>query len=87
VLFHQRPGSRGGLAGPGKDRRTEQADLGGQRGRVHGISSLADRLAHQVLHRGERLGGLRGPAPLALRRAVGDGLQLAQGVSLMKNSS
>jgi hypothetical protein len=43
-------------------------------------ATLADRLAGQVLHRGERLGGLGGPAPLAFRRGVADGLQFAQGV-------
>jgi hypothetical protein len=80
VLFHQRPGAGGGLAAPRQDRRAVQADLGGQRGRVHGITALAGRLAHQVLHRGERLGRLGGPAPLARRRGIGDGLQLAQGV-------
>ena len=55
-------------------------DLGGQRGRVHGVAALADRLADQRLHRGERLGGLGGPAPLACGRGVGDGLQFPQRV-------
>jgi len=41
---------------------------------------LADRLADELLHPDERFGGLRGPAPLALRRGIGDGLQLTQGV-------
>jgi hypothetical protein len=39
-----------------------------------------------VLHRGERFGGLGGPAPLARGRGIGDGLQLAQGVRIMENS-
>ena len=66
----RRPLAGGGLGGPGRHRGSEQVDLGGQRGRVHGVASLADRLAHQLLHRGESLGGLRGPAPtgLAARR-------------------
>jgi len=86
VLFHQSPGAAGGLAGSDQDRRAEQAELGGQRGLVHGVASLADCLAHQVLHRGERFGGLGGPAPLACGSGVGDGLQLAQHVRLMENS-
>jgi hypothetical protein len=80
VLFHQGPGAGGGLAGPGQGSGAEQADLRGQRDRVRGVMAVADRLAHQVLHRGERLGGLGGPAPLAFGRGIGDGLQLAQGV-------
>ena len=84
MLFHQRPGAGGGLADPGQDRRAEQADLGGQRGRVHGAAALADRLAHQALHDGDRLGGLGGPAPRAFRGGIGDGLQLAPGVRTAK---
>jgi hypothetical protein len=58
VLFHQRPGAGSGLAGPGPGGGAVQVDLGGQRGRVHGVAALADRLGGQCLHRGERLGGL-----------------------------
>jgi len=50
-------------------------DLGVYRGRVYRVAALADRLADQLLHRGERVGGLGGPAPLALGGQVGDGLQ------------
>jgi hypothetical protein len=39
--------------------------------------AVAGRLAHQVLHRGERLGGLSGPAPLAFGCGIGDGPQFA----------
>lgn len=38
----------------------------------------------QVLHVAQRINGLPGPAPLALRRGVGDGLQLAQACALHK---
>src|SRR5512142_247752 len=40
VLLHQRPGAGSGLAGPDQDGGAEQADLDGQRGRVHGAPSL-----------------------------------------------
>jgi hypothetical protein len=65
VLFHQRPAACGGLGSPGQGGGAEQADLGGQRGRVRGVPSLADRLADELLHPDERFGRLRGPAPLA----------------------
>jgi len=87
VLFHQRPGAGGGLGSPDEGGGTEQADLGGQRGRVGGVPSLADRLADELLHPGERFGGLRGPAPLALWRGIGDGLQFTQGVRVMPISA
>ena len=86
MLLHQRPRAGGGLAGPDQGGGAEQADLGGQHCRVHGIPPAADRLAYQLLHRGKRPGSLRGPAPLALRRGISYGLQLAQGVGLMENS-
>jgi hypothetical protein len=35
--------------------------------------AVAGRLAHQALHRGERLGGLSGPTPLAFGCGIGDG--------------
>jgi len=59
-------------------------DLGGQRGWVRGRPPLADRFADELLHPGERVGGLRGPAPLACWRGIGDGLQLTQGVRTAK---
>jgi len=84
VLSHQRAGAGCGLAGPDQGGGAEQADLGGQRSRVRDIPPVADRLAYQLLHRGDRVGSLRGPAPLALRCGISDGLQLAQGVSTAK---
>jgi len=83
VLSHQCPGACGGL-GPDQSGGAEQAALAGQRGRIHGVSSLADRIAYQRLHRGERLGGLRGTAPPACWRGIGDGLQFALGVRAAK---
>ena len=35
-----------------------QAELSSQRGEVHGVAALADRLAGQRLNNGDRLGGL-----------------------------
>jgi len=51
----------GGLAGAGQARRTEQADLSGQRIRVYGVTALGDRLTHEVLRRGGP--GLARPGP------------------------
>jgi hypothetical protein len=56
-------------------------DLSGQRGLVRSVAALADRLGHQLLHPGERISGLGRPAPCALRRHVGDGLQFATRMS------
>ena len=44
---------------------------------------MADRLAYQALHRGEGLGDLGGPAPLARGRGIGDGLQPATPAAAM----
>jgi hypothetical protein len=79
-VFHQRSAACGGLGGSDEGGEAEQADLDGQRGRVRDVPSLADRLAGELLHPGERFGSLRGPAPLAFWRGIGDGLQLTQGV-------
>ena len=40
---------------------------------VDGAGGGGDRLGHQFLQGGERVGGLAGPAPLVWRRGVGDG--------------
>jgi hypothetical protein len=71
-------------AGADQGGGAQGVDLGGQRGWVRGGPPLADRLADELLYPGERVGGLRGPAPLACWRGIGDGLQLAQGVSTAK---
>ena len=51
-----------------------------ERSAVYSGLALADGFADQGLHRGDGLGGLGGPAPLACGGGVGDGLQVAQGV-------
>ena len=76
LCFLSAPGAGGGLAGPA--RAAERTRRTGRPARpVHGRLALADRLAHQFLHRGDRLGDLGRPAP-ALRRGIGDSLQFTQ---------
>jgi hypothetical protein len=79
VLSHELACAGGGLAVPDQGGGAVGAELGGQGSRVRG-AAVAGRLAHQCLHRGDRVGGLGGPAPLAGGCAVGDGLQFPQGV-------
>ena len=45
---------------------------------------MGGRFADEFLHRGERFGGLGGPAPLAVGRGVGDGLKFPPGVGAAK---
>ena len=80
MLSHRRPGAGGGLAGSGQGRQAEQADLGGQRLGVYVVPAVVDRLTYKLLYRSKRLSALRGPAPLASRCGIGDGLQLTQRV-------
>jgi hypothetical protein len=74
MLSHQRARAGGGLAGPDQGGGAEPVDLGGR----------GDRLAGQLVHLGDGLGGLGGPAPFALGGQADDGLQLSQGVSAAK---
>ena len=61
LCFLSAPGAGGGLAGPA--RAAERTRRTGRPARpVHGRLALADRLAHQFLHRGDRLGDLGRPA-------------------------
>jgi hypothetical protein len=84
MLAGERAWTVTGLADPGQRGGAVAGDLPGQRGRVHGRVAMADRLAHQLLHRGDGLGCLADPAPLASPGGVGDGLQFPQGVRTAK---
>ena len=83
VLSHQLAAAGGGLAGTDHRGRVVAGDLLGEGGRIGGLA-LADCLADPLLHRGDGLGGLSGPAPLPVRRGVADGLKLAEGVGAAK---
>jgi hypothetical protein len=82
VLAHERPGAGGGLALADQERGVVFVPGGGQLGLVEVIEGAVGRQGGvcQVLHLPLGIGGLGGPAPLAGRAGVDDGLQLAQGV-------